>query len=101
VTALTFISYAGPICGIVGFIISPGLTIIYPWLKEKFSERARERTKYFMETDFTKLGYYDIYTKELELASKYRWDWRPKIIRKKKELNQIRINREKEIRNRR
>lgn len=99
-TTLTLISYIGPICGIVGFIITPGLTVIYPWLKEKFNERARERTRYFLETDFSKMSYYDIYTKEAEFNHKYRWDWRPKIREKKKELRQIRVEREKEVRNR-
>lgn len=94
---LMILSYTGALCGIVGFIISPGLTIIYPWLKEKFNDKEAEQTRDFLETDFFKKGYYEIYNADIDYRSKYKWDWRPSIRKKLRDLKELRKNREDEI----
>lgn len=90
-TTYIVLSYIGPICGIVGFIITPGMTHIRPWLMEKFSKDKRQKVIETLSKDYSEITTRNLAWYELELFNKnHRFDWRPKISRKRRELkNQI------------
>lgn len=86
-TTYIILSYIGPICGIVGFIITPGLTVIRPWLIEKFSKEKRKIVENTLQKDFKSMHNYSKLLNELyEFDLYHRFDWRPKISKKRHEL---------------
>lgn len=86
-TTYVVLAYVGPICGIVGFIITPGLTHIRPWLKEKFNSDKKEITKSILSKDYSTMAPVDLMKEKIILENNYKFDFRSKIRSRKKELN--------------
>lgn len=78
--SLSLLQYITAICGIIGFIISPGITIIYPWLKERFSKKIKEKNKLILVKNITSLNKEELNVYVNELSSNFKLDWRPKVI---------------------
>ena len=88
-TTFVVLSWLGPICGIVGFIITPGLTHIRPWLKEKFNKDKKEVTTRLLNKDYATMSPVDLFKEKVRLENNYKFDWRKKIRVRRKELNSV------------
>ena len=88
-TTYVILAYVGPICGIIGFIITPGLTHIRPWLLEKFNKSKKDFTGNRLLKDYSTMAPVDLFKEKIMIENNYKFDWRPKISRRKKELNKI------------
>lgn len=88
-TAYVVLAYVGPICGIVGFIITPGLTHIRPWLLEKLNKSKKNFTEDRLLKNYASMVPMDLFKEKIMLENNYKFDWRSKIRRRKKELNKI------------
>ena len=88
-TTYMVLSYIGPICGIVGFIITPGMTHIRPWLLEKFNKSKKSMTKDMLSKDYDNMGLVDLFKEKVIIETNYKFDLRKKIRTRKKELNKI------------
>lgn len=86
-TTYVVLAYIGPICGIVGFIITPGMTHIRPWLLEKFNKDKKEITRGMLSKDYSTMAPVELFKEKVRLDTKYRFDLRKKIRNRKKELN--------------
>lgn len=86
-TTFVVLSWLGPICGIVGFIITPGMTHIRPWLKEKFNSDKKELTRDVLEKDYSNMAPVDLFKEKVRLEMNYKFDLRKKIRNRKKEVN--------------
>lgn len=86
-TTYVVLAYIGPICGIVGFIITPGMTHIRPWLIEKFKNDKKELTRNMLAKDYSNMAPVDLFKEKINLELNYKFDWRKKIRNRKKELN--------------
>jgi len=86
-TTYVVLAYVGPICGIVGFIITPGLTHIRPWLMEKFNSDKKEITRGMLSKDYSTMAPVDLFKEKVGLEMNYKFDLRKKIRNRKKELN--------------
>ena len=89
---LVILQYLGPACGVLGFIISPGLTVIYPWLREKFDKERKEKSDRLLrgtleERSIKTLVDLEIYIKELD--EHFKFDWRPRVLRAKRRTKKI------------
>ena len=89
-STLLVLSYVGPSLGILGFIITPGLTVIYPWLREKFNAERRKETEEALARGYDHINISKVLGETHNFLKKYKWDWRPRIVRKKKELRKLR-----------
>ena len=81
------LAYVGPICGIVGFIITPGLTHIRPWLIERFDQNKENRTTKILSNNYNTMAPIDLMKEKIMLENNYKFDLRSKIRNRKKELN--------------
>lgn len=88
-TTYVVLAYIGPICGIVGFVIMPGLTHIRPWLLEKFNKSKKDFTGDRLIKDYSTMCPVNLFKEKVILDNGYKFDWRPKIRKRKKELNKI------------
>jgi hypothetical protein len=88
-TTYIILAYVGPILGIVGFIITPGLTHIRPWLLEKFNKDKKDFTEDRLLKNYATMVPVDLFKEKIMLDNSYKFDWRPKISKRKKELNKI------------
>lgn len=83
------LSYVGPLCGIVGFIITPGLTHVRPWLMEKLNTSRKIRTENILTKNYNTMGIPDLIKEKTIFDSNYKFDLRKKIRTRKKELNLV------------
>jgi hypothetical protein len=86
-TTYTILAYIGPICGIIGFIITPGITHIRPWLLEKFNKDKTRMTKCILSKDPSNMSITELFKEKINLDMDYKFDLRKPIRRRKKELN--------------
>jgi len=93
-TTFVILSYLGPILGIIGFIITPGFTVIYPWLREKVYRDLREQTRLRLDKNYSILNSRDVISEGQQFMNDYKWDWRYKIFKKKREIRKS-INKSK------
>ncbi len=94
---LTILTYASPICGILSFILGAGRTVIYPWLREKFNDELRKETEKALAKNYDHVSVGKAFGQIHGFLKKYKWDWRPKIVRKKRELRKLRNNKTKQL----
>ena len=88
-TTYIVLAYVGPICGIIGFIITPGLTHIRPWLLERFKKDKKALTEDRLLRDYSTMAPVDLMKEKIMLESNYKFDMRSKIRSRKKELNKL------------
>jgi hypothetical protein len=88
-TTYIVLAYVGPLCGIIGFIITPGMTHIRPWLLEKFNKDKKALTEGRLIKDYSTMAPVDLFKEKLILENNYKFDLRKKIRTRKKELNKI------------
>jgi len=81
------LSYVGPLCGIVGFIITPGLTHIRPWLMEKLNPSKKALTESMLSKNYNTMSPTELLQEKVVFDNNYRFDLRAKIRACKKELN--------------
>jgi len=86
---LTLLQYIGPICGVLGFIISPGLTVIYPWLREKFNKDRKAKSDELLSRKFIQAGPVTVSDYLVELNEHFKFDWRPRVIRAKRRAKKL------------
>jgi len=86
-TTYMVLSYVAPLCGIVGFIITPGLTHIRPWLLENFNADKKALTDNMLTKDYSNMSTVDLLKERVNFKNNYRFDLRKKIRVRKKELN--------------
>jgi len=86
-TMFTILSWGGPILGVIGFIITPGLTHIKPWLVERFNKNKEDRTTKVLSKNYNTMKAVDLIKEYINLKDNYKFDWRSKIRARKKELN--------------
>jgi len=91
-TTFVVLSYIGPMLGIIGFIITPGLTVILPWIKEKFSKDKQKQVEIDLNKKYKNMGVFELDVNRKKFIKKYRWDWRYKIIKKRNELRKLAKN---------
>jgi hypothetical protein len=87
-TTYMVLAYVGPICGIIGFIITPGLTHIRPWLLEKFNKDKKEMTKGMLEKDYASMHTVDLIDEMIKLRNNYKFDFRKSIRNRRKALSE-------------
>ena len=85
-TIYMVLSYVGPLCGVAGFIVTPGLTHIRPWLIERFNKNKEDRTTKVLSNNYNTMKAGDLIKEHINLKDNYRFDWRPKIRKRRKEL---------------
>jgi len=85
-TTYLILAYVGPICGIMGFIITPGLTHIRPWLMEKFKKEKQEIVAKTLFRDYRSMSYDELIDEKDIFNKNHRFDWRPKISKIRREL---------------
>lgn len=83
------LSYVGPVCGIIGFIIMPGLTHIRPWLLEKFNKSRKDFTGDRLLKNYSTMCPVNLFKEKIIFDNSYKFDWRSRIRSRKKELNRI------------
>ena len=88
-TTLLILSWAGPILGVIGFIITPGMTHIRPWLMEKLNKSREVRTKNILTKNYSNMGMTDLIKEKTIFDNNYKFDLRKKIRTRKKELNSV------------
>lgn len=88
-TTFVVLSYLGPTLGIIGFIITPGLTVILPWLKEKFNKDKQKQIGIDLNRKYENMDVFELDVSRKEFIKKYKWDWRYKVIKKRKELRNL------------
>ena len=88
-TTYVVLAYVGPICGIIGFIITPGLTHIRPWLLEKLNKSKKDFTGDRLLKNYSTMAPVDLFKEKIMLENNYKFDLRKKIRKRKKELNKI------------
>lgn len=88
-TTYVVLAYVGPICGIIGFIITPGLTHIRPWLLEKLNKSKKDFTGDRLLKNYATMDPVDLFKEKIMLDNNYKFDLRKKIRSRKKELNKI------------
>jgi len=86
-TTYIVLAYIGPLCGIIGFIITPGMTHIRPWLLEKLNDSKKELTESMLTKDYSDMDPMDLIKEKLSFKNNYKFDLRKKIRARKKELN--------------
>jgi len=87
-TILAALSYISPMCGILGCII--GITMLYPWLREKFNSQRRLETALALEKNYDHINYRRVMVDTEKFLRRYKWDWRPRVVRKKRDLKHLR-----------
>jgi len=85
-TTYVVLAYIGPICGIVGFIITPGMTHIRPWLIEKFNKNKKEMTREMLNKDYDSMPTMDLIDEMINLRNNYKFDFRKNIRNRRKAL---------------
>ena len=80
------LSYGGPILGVIGFIITPGLTHIRPWLIERLNKNKEDRTDKVLSNNYNTMKAVDLIKEYINLKDNYKFDWRSKIRKRRKEL---------------
>lgn len=85
-TTYTVLAYVGPLLGIVGFIVTPGLTHIRPWLIERFNKNKEDRTTKVLSNNYNTMGPVNLIKEHINLKDNYKFDWRSKIRKRRKEL---------------
>lgn len=88
-TMYVVLAYVGPICGIIGFIITPGLTHIRPWLIERFNKNEEDKTTKILSNNYNTMAPIDLMKEKIMLENNYKFDLRSKIRNRKKELNKL------------
>lgn len=83
------LSWVGPILGVIGFIITPGLTHIRPWLMEKLNESRKILTENILTKNYSTMGMTDLIKEKTIFDDNYKFDLRKKIRTRKKELNLV------------
>jgi len=78
---LLVLSYIAPVCGIIGFIITPGLTIIRPWIMDKLRGEKKRELK-----NFNDMKPPELYVELLRFEKTHKWDWRPNTFKQRKKL---------------
>lgn len=86
-TTYVVLSYVGPLCGVVGFIITPGLTHIRPWLMEKLNPVKKTLTEALLVKDYSTMSSTELLREKVIFDNYYKLDLRSKIRMRKKELN--------------
>lgn len=86
-TTYMVLSYVGPICGIIGFVITPGLTHIRPWLLEKLNKSKKDFTEDRLLKRYSTMEPIELLKEKIMLDNNYKFDLRKKIRNRKKELN--------------
>jgi len=87
---LRLLQYLAASCGVMGFIISPGLTVVYPWLREKFNKERRAKTDELLNKEMLDLGNPSTVADHLdELRTHFRFDWRPRVLRAKRRTKKL------------
>lgn len=84
--AFVILSWVGPILGVIGFIITPGLTHIRPWLAERFNKNKEDRIDRVLSNNYNAMKPVDLVKEYINLKDNYRFDWRSKIRKRRKEL---------------
>ena len=85
-TVFVILSWTGPILGVIGFIITPGLTHIKPWLVERLNKNKEDRTTKVLSNNYNTMSPTDLIKEKVNFENNYRFDWRSKIRARKKEL---------------
>lgn len=88
-TTYIVLSYVGPLCGIVGFIITPGMTHIRPWLMEKLSKKHGDIVKDTLSKDYNSMDFGGLIKEHGEFKRKHKFDLRKKIRTRRKELKNV------------
>jgi hypothetical protein len=86
-TTYMVLAYVGPLCGIVGFIITPGLTHIRPWLMEKLNPAKKTLTEALLDKNYNTMSPTELLQEKIIFDNNYKFDLRSKIRARKKELN--------------
>ena len=86
-TTYIVLAYIGPICGIIGFIITPGMTHIRPWLLEKFNKDKKALTEDRLIKNYSTMITRDLLKERMIFKNNYKFDFRKKIRNRRKELN--------------
>lgn len=83
----TVLIWVSPVCGIVGFIITPGLTHIRPWLVERFNKNKKDKTTKILNKNYNTMSPVNLIKEKINFENNYKFDLRKKIRIRKKELN--------------
>ena len=86
---LTILQYTAPLCGIIGFIISPGLTIVYPWLREKFNKNRKIKSNELLNRKINQVDYEMVNNYLTELKTHFKFDWRPRVLKTKRKIKRL------------
>ena len=83
------LAYISPVLGVIGFIITPGLTHIRPWLLERFNKNKEDAISKSLDQNYGTMSPIELLKEKINFEDNYKWDWRPKINKQKKALNAV------------